>query len=70
MVKLGALTTIAWWIMVMVSDIIIKAGMHHCTGGVAFLKVVNCRRLQHVRIPYKFKSMVKSGCRDAEDTHK
>ena len=48
--------------MVMVSDII-KAGLHHCTGGVAFRKVTDCMRLQFVRNPYKFKSREKSGSR-------
>ena len=49
---------------------IIKADLHRCTGGVAPCKVPNCRRLELLRIPYKFKSMAKSGCKDAEDTHK
>ena len=36
----------------MVSDIIIsQAGLHHCTGGVAFRKVADCMRLQYARIP-------------------
>ena len=29
-----------WW------SVIIKAVLHHCTGGVAFRKVVNCRMLK------------------------
>ena len=49
--KLGALSPIWWWIMVLDtgmtpialgSVIISEAGLHHWTGGVAFRKVVNC----------------------------
>ena len=46
--KLGALTTIAWWIMVMVSGIILQSGLHDCTRGVAPCKVLNCKKLQFV----------------------
>ena len=31
-------------------DIIIKAGLYHCTVGVAPCKVLNCKKLQYARI--------------------
>lgn len=39
LVKLGALFPTILGIMVLVSGIIIKAGLHRCTGGVALHKV-------------------------------
>ena len=46
--KLRALTPIVLGIMVLFSGIIIQSGLHRCTGGVAFRKVVNCKKLQFV----------------------
>ena len=60
------MTPMVWWSVIIINE----AGLHRCTGGVAFRKVVNCWRMKLVQILHKFKSMAKSGCRDAEDVRK